>query len=114
MTTQASAPPSTKSQALRSYDVADFPALTGLEEEWRFTPLKRLRGLAGEPQAATGTIRHEYGDLPEGVAVERIGTDDPRVGSVLTRSTGSARSPTAVPARRCCSVWPATWWWVRR
>ncbi|MCO1599568.1 Fe-S cluster assembly protein SufD [Micromonospora sp. RHAY321] len=85
MTTQASAPPpSTKSQALRSYDVADFPALTGLEEEWRFTPLKRLRGLAGEPQAATGTVRHEYGDLPEGVAVERISTDDPRVGSVLT------------------------------
>jgi len=34
-----SAPPKTKSQALRSYDVADFPALTGLEEEWRFTPL---------------------------------------------------------------------------
>ncbi|MFC4017706.1 Fe-S cluster assembly protein SufD [Micromonospora sp. GCM10011542] len=84
MTTQASAPPSTKSQALRSYDVADFPALTGLEEEWRFTPLKRLRGLVGEAQAATGTIRHEYGDLPEGVTVSRIGTDDRRLGSVLT------------------------------
>ncbi|MFD0785259.1 Fe-S cluster assembly protein SufD, partial [Micromonospora azadirachtae] len=51
MTTQASAPPTTKSQALRSYDVADFPALTGLEEEWRFTPLKRLRGLVGQAQA---------------------------------------------------------------
>ncbi|MEH1099774.1 Fe-S cluster assembly protein SufD [Micromonospora sp. CPCC 205561] len=102
MTTQASAPPSTKSQALRSYDVADFPALTGLEEEWRFTPLKRLRGLVGGDgsgsrpraggaelassgaQAATGTVRHEYGDLPEGVTVERIASDDPRVGSVLT------------------------------
>ncbi|RLK12479.1 iron-regulated ABC transporter permease protein SufD [Micromonospora sp. M71_S20] len=102
MTTQASAPPSTKSQALRSYDVADFPALTGLEEEWRFTPLKRLRGLVGgdgsrsqrgarraelessEAQAATGTVRHEHGDLPEGVTVGRIGSDDPRVGSVLT------------------------------
>ncbi|MET7970805.1 Fe-S cluster assembly protein SufD [Micromonospora sp. NPDC005305] len=85
MTTQASAPPTTKSQALRSYDVADFPALTGLEEEWRFTPLKRLRGLAaGEAQAATGTVRHEHGDLPEGVTVGRIGKDDPRVGSVLT------------------------------
>lgn len=85
MTTQASAPPATKSQALRSYDVADFPALTGLEEEWRFTPLKRLRGLAGgEVPAATGTLRHEHGDLPEGVTVGRIGRDDPRVGSVLT------------------------------
>ncbi|MEH1058647.1 Fe-S cluster assembly protein SufD [Micromonospora sp. CPCC 206171] len=84
MTTQASAPPSTKTQALRSYDVADFPALTGLEEEWRFTPLKRLRGLAGAAQAATATVRHEYGDLPEGVTVGQIGADDPRVGSVLT------------------------------
>ncbi|MEW2445620.1 Fe-S cluster assembly protein SufD [Micromonospora marina] len=84
MTTQASAPPTTKSQALRSYDVADFPALTGLEEEWRFTPLKRLRGLTGSAQGATGTARHEYGDLPEGVTVDRIGRDDPRVGSVLT------------------------------
>ncbi|WP_431937158.1 Fe-S cluster assembly protein SufD [Micromonospora sp. RP3T] len=85
MTTQASAPPTTKSQALRSYDVADFPALTGLEEEWRFTPLKRLRGLAGDGSgAARGTVRHEHGDLPEGVTVDRIGRDDPRVGSVLT------------------------------
>ncbi|GAA3784709.1 Fe-S cluster assembly protein SufD [Micromonospora maritima] len=84
MTTQASAPPTTKSQALRSYDVADFPALTGLEEEWRFTPLKRLRGLASSAQVATGTVRHEHGDLPEGVTVDRIGRDDPRVGSVLT------------------------------
>ncbi|MGC5334980.1 Fe-S cluster assembly protein SufD [Micromonospora sp. DT62] len=84
MTTQASAPPSTKSQALRSYDVADFPALTGLEEEWRFTPLKRLRGLVGASPAATGAVRHEHGDLPEGVTVGRIGSDDPRVGSVLT------------------------------
>ncbi|MEV4200708.1 Fe-S cluster assembly protein SufD [Micromonospora globbae] len=84
MTTQASAPPTTKSQALRSYDVADFPALTGMEEEWRFTPLKRLRGLVGGAQPATGAVRHEHGDLPDGVTVGRIPTDDPRVGSVLT------------------------------
>ncbi|MEU6021326.1 Fe-S cluster assembly protein SufD [Micromonospora sp. NPDC047134] len=84
MTIQASAPPTTKSQALRSYDVADFPALTGLEEEWRFTPLKRLRALVGDDRVATGTVRHEYADLPEGVTVERISRDDQRVGSVLT------------------------------
>ena len=28
-----------------SYDLADHPRPTGLEEVWRFTPLKRLRGL---------------------------------------------------------------------
>jgi Fe-S cluster assembly protein SufD len=83
MTTQAFAPPTTKSQALRSYDVADFPALTGLEEEWRFTPLKRLRALAGEP-AGTASISHEFGALPAGVTAGTISRDDPRVGSVLT------------------------------
>ncbi|MBO4205948.1 Fe-S cluster assembly protein SufD [Micromonospora echinofusca] len=85
MTTQASAPPpSTKSQALRSYDVADFPTLTGLEEEWRFTPLKRLRGLADGTTVATATVGYDQVALPSGVTVETIGHDDPRIGSVLT------------------------------
>jgi hypothetical protein len=29
----------------QSYDPADFDVPTGREEEWRFTPLRRLRGL---------------------------------------------------------------------
>jgi Fe-S cluster assembly protein SufD len=84
MSTQAFAPPKTKSQALRSYDVADFPALTGLEEEWRFTPLKRFRGLTTGDPAPTASIKHEYGQLPAGVTVSALDKADPRVGSVLT------------------------------
>jgi Fe-S cluster assembly protein SufD len=64
-------PPTTRAQALRSYDVADFPALTGREEEWRFTPLKRLRGLAGA-DGGTPVVagpKLEYGPLPAGVTV---------------------------------------------
>ncbi|HYN97816.1 MAG TPA: Fe-S cluster assembly protein SufD [Pilimelia sp.] len=84
MTTQAVAPARTRAQALRSHDVADFPALTGLEEDWRFTPLKRMRGLAtGEP-AATATVTYEYADLPAGVTVSTVDAGDPRIGSVLT------------------------------
>ncbi len=88
MTTEALAPPTTKSQALRSYDVADFPALTGLEEEWRFTPLKRLRGLAtlAPVQVPTGAghrSAQDTGPLPDGVTVGAIGRDDARVGSAL-------------------------------
>ena len=30
----------------RSFELADFPVPTGREEEWRFTPLRRLRGAA--------------------------------------------------------------------
>ncbi|MFY1650817.1 Fe-S cluster assembly protein SufD [Solwaraspora sp. WMMB762] len=84
MTIQASAPPKTKSQALRSYDVADFPALTGLEEEWRFTPLKRMRGLATGTPAASGSVRYEYADLPAGVTAGQVDRTDRRVGGVLT------------------------------
>lgn len=75
-------PPKTKSQALRSFDVTDFPALTGREEEWRFTPLKRLRGLAAEVRPGGRlTVEHE---LPEGVTVSTVDKSDVRVGSVLT------------------------------
>ncbi|HEY7226445.1 MAG TPA: Fe-S cluster assembly protein SufD [Micromonosporaceae bacterium] len=78
-------PPKTKSQALRSYDVASFPALTGREEEWRFTPLRRLRGLStadglGE---AKRSPTYEFGDLPSGAMVSTVDRDDPRVGSAL-------------------------------
>lgn len=87
MTTQASAPPSTKSQALRSFDVADFPALTGQEEEWRFTPLKRMRGLDSAAPAAGGTagaVTYDLAALPAGVTATKVPHSDPRVGSVLT------------------------------
>jgi Fe-S cluster assembly protein SufD len=86
MTTETLAPPKTKSQALRSYDVADFPALTGREEEWRFTPLKRLRGLAtGDGTSPTGLApTHEYAKLPAGVTVCTVDRSDPRIGSLLT------------------------------
>ncbi|SCG42959.1 Iron-regulated ABC transporter permease protein SufD [Micromonospora echinaurantiaca] len=82
MTTQASAPPSTKSQALRSYDVADFPALTGLEEEWRFTPLKRLRGLLDGAGASAGQVVTQVWS-PDGVTAEWVERDDARLGRVL-------------------------------
>ena len=44
--TRMSAPP--------SFDVADFPVPHGREEEWRFTPLERLRGLHDGTAAASG------------------------------------------------------------
>jgi Fe-S cluster assembly protein SufD len=40
--------PVTRLHERRSYDPADFGVPTGREEEWRFTPLRRLRGLHAE------------------------------------------------------------------
>src|SRR5262245_59949414 len=89
LTPAAPGPAKTRAHALRSFDVADFPALTGREEEWRFTPLKRLGGLAtadgaGERQAGFAATSVEHDDLPAGVTVEWVGRDDGRIGSVLT------------------------------
>ncbi|MEU4622913.1 Fe-S cluster assembly protein SufD [Actinoplanes sp. NPDC023801] len=77
MTTEAIAPPSTKSQVLRSFDVTDFPALDGLEEEWRFTPLKRLRDLVTATSLTGAAPSVEYGVLPAGVTVSDVDGVDP-------------------------------------
>ncbi|MFI5894806.1 Fe-S cluster assembly protein SufD [Actinoplanes sp. NPDC051513] len=72
MTTETFAPPSTKSQVLRSFDVADFPALNGLEEEWRFTPLKRLGALVTASKLDGVAPAVEHGELPVGVSVKHV------------------------------------------
>jgi Fe-S cluster assembly protein SufD len=79
MTSPKTAAPKTRAQALRSFDVAAFPALTGREEEWRFTPLKRLRGLAtmDAPAAAAPAPKYEYGELPAGVTVSTVEQAEP-------------------------------------
>jgi Fe-S cluster assembly protein SufD len=61
-----------------SYDVADFPVPTGREEEWRFTPLRRLKDLH-KGAAADGKVIVDVDAAPE-VTVETVGRDDPRVG----------------------------------
>jgi Fe-S cluster assembly protein SufD len=76
MTTVAP-PPSTKSQVLRSFDVNDFPALKGLEEEWRFTPLKRLGDLVTATSLSGAAPLVEHGELPDGVTVTPAGPLEP-------------------------------------
>ncbi|ARZ70702.1 Fe-S cluster assembly protein SufD [Streptomyces sp. HU2014] len=62
-----------------SYDVADFPVPHGREEEWRFTPLARLRGLHDGTAVANGGVKVEV-TAPQGVTVETVGRDDARLG----------------------------------
>ncbi|MFF3318800.1 Fe-S cluster assembly protein SufD [Streptomyces sp. NPDC003035] len=70
--TRMSAPP--------SFDVADFPVPRGREEEWRFTPLERLRGLHDGTAVASGEGVKVEIEAPEGVTVETVGRDDARLG----------------------------------
>jgi Fe-S cluster assembly protein SufD len=77
--------PVSRLHAFASYDVADFPVPTGREEEWRFTPLRRLRGLhQGEAHPAAAARVVTEADAPPEVRVETVGRDDPRIGRVYT------------------------------
>lgn len=73
--TRMSAPP--------SFDVADFPVPNGREEEWRFTPLARLKGLHDGTAVANGTMKAQI-DAPEGVTVESVERGDARIGKAGT------------------------------
>ncbi len=86
----ASASPSAPHEAgtaqvarLLSRDPDAFPAITGREEEWRFTPLNRLRHLHDGKAVVDGTLDVTV-TAPAGVTVETIGPDHPLVGVALT------------------------------
>jgi Fe-S cluster assembly protein SufD len=72
-------PDSSRAGRLTSYELADFKPLTGMEEDWRFTPLKRLRGLHSEVLSGAAPTVVVTG--PEEVTVESVGRDDKRIGT---------------------------------
>lgn len=71
----SAAPARSRGERRASFDVEDFIAPTGREEEWRFTPLDRIGPLlAGVPTAARLDLA---GDLPDGVTIDEIAAGDP-------------------------------------
>jgi len=86
----------------QSYDPADFPVPTGREEEWRFTPLRRLRGLHADVSSGDGKAA-VVADAAPGVAIERAEHGDPRLGTayvpadrVSARAFASFREATVI------------------
>jgi Fe-S cluster assembly protein SufD len=58
--------PVTRLHEHRSYDPADFAVPSGREEEWRFTPLRRLRGLhTDSPPVPAVKVTVEVDPAPE-------------------------------------------------
>ncbi|WP_042363827.1 Fe-S cluster assembly protein SufD [Streptacidiphilus neutrinimicus] len=74
-------PGDARTEVLASYDVNDFPVPHGREENWRFTPLHRLKGLHdGTAEATDGAVKVDV-TAPEGVLVTVVDRDDARVGA---------------------------------
>ncbi|MHA3022132.1 Fe-S cluster assembly protein SufD [Mycobacterium sp. BMJ-28] len=68
-----------KGEAFTSFDVDAFEVPAGRDEIWRFTPLKRLRGLHNGSAPATGSALIEVSQRP-GVTVETAHRGDERLG----------------------------------
>ncbi len=57
-----------------SYSLDDHPMPNGREEVWRFTPLRRLRGVL-DGTSSGGRLKWDV-DAPEGVTIGELSTDD--------------------------------------
>jgi Fe-S cluster assembly protein SufD len=68
-----------KGELFTSFDVDAFEVPGGRDELWRFTPLKRLRGLHDGSAPATGSATIEVSDCA-GVTVETVRRGDERLG----------------------------------
>ena len=66
----------------QSFDLTDFPVPGGREEEWRFTPLRRLRGLHSDAGPSVGKVSVEVDAEPQ-ITAERTERRDPRLGTAF-------------------------------
>ncbi|HEV7472309.1 MAG: Fe-S cluster assembly protein SufD [Pseudonocardia sp.] len=72
-------PEASAGERFQSTDVEAFEVPGGREENWRFTPMKRLRGLHDGTAMFAGTAAVSVTET-DGVTVETVGRDDSRVG----------------------------------
>ena len=72
-------PITNKGEQFSSFDVNAFEVPGGRDEIWRFTPLRRLRGLHDGSAVANGQVTVEV-DGGSDITVETVGRDDARLG----------------------------------
>ncbi|WP_222842840.1 Fe-S cluster assembly protein SufD [Bowdeniella nasicola] len=82
--THGSTPAADKADKPRSFELADFPVPAGREEDWRFTPIKRMSDLFADTLTGPApSIRFEGSDLTaEGLPFDVTTDECPCVGSV--------------------------------
>lgn len=80
---EARIPAANKGEVFASFDVNAFEVPTAHDEAWRFTPLRRLRGLHDGTAVRDGQATVEVNSV-EGVTVETVGRTDSRLGEAGT------------------------------
>jgi Fe-S cluster assembly protein SufD len=99
-----------KGELFTSFDVDAFEVPGGRDEIWRFTPLKRLRGLHDGSALANGTAAITVTERP-GVSVETVRRGDERLGQggvpsgrVAAQAFSSFNSATVITVARDTEV----------
>jgi Fe-S cluster assembly protein SufD len=99
-----------KGELFASFDVDAFEVPGGRDELWRFTPLKRLRGLHDGTAVASGNAAVTVSERP-GVTVETVARGDQRLGQggaptdrVAAQAFSSFTSATVVTVARDTEV----------
>jgi Fe-S cluster assembly protein SufD len=99
-----------KGEQFASFDVGAFEVPSGRDEIWRFTPLRRLRGLHDCSAPATGSAQIDVSERP-GVRVETVRRGDQRLGDggaptdrVAAQAFSSFNSATLVTVARDTQV----------
>jgi Fe-S cluster assembly protein SufD len=99
-----------KGEQFASFDVDAFEVPGGRDELWRFTPLRRLRGLHDGSAHATGSAQITVSERP-GVRVETVRRGDQRLGDggaptdrVAAQAFSSFNSATLVTVARDTQV----------
>lgn len=99
-------PGDSRGERATSFEVTDFAVPGGREEEWRFTPLHRLRHLHEDDGPGEGSVTVEVDAAPE-VQVETVGRGDARLGKagrpadrVAARAWGGFEKATVVTVPR--------------
>jgi Fe-S cluster assembly protein SufD len=73
-------PLSSAGERFTSYDLEAFEVPSGREENWRFTPLRRLRGLHDGSASIDGTVEIRVDGGSDGVRVDTVDRSDQRIG----------------------------------
>ncbi len=99
-----------KGEQFASFDVDAFEVPGGRDEIWRFTPLRRLRGLHDGSAHMTGSAQITVGEQP-GVRIETVRRGDSRLGDggvptdrVAAQAFSSFNSATVVTVARDTQV----------
>ncbi|SNS45854.1 Fe-S cluster assembly protein SufD [Micrococcales bacterium KH10] len=87
-------PQTDRAERTTSFDVADFPVPHGREEEWRFTPIKKLAKIfAAEPSSAHMSWQTS---LPQDVSISEISDEEARAKLALTPGDRPAAGATSL------------------